>query len=228
MEYRNKVISFSIWGDNPYYLSGLIANLDLVGKYYPGWNCFVYCDSSIPQDINNYIKSKNCTLIEKTIISSPYEGAFWRFLPASLPDVDVFIVRDADSRLNDRERQAVKQWLDSSFPLHTMWDNIAHTAPIMAGMWGCKNPILKEMEAYIESWPNKTYKGTDQDFLLHTVWSKYSEQFLGHDKFCKIDDSRCARYRFGFNNAIPFPDHAPFNSGSFVGQSTRLDGTFDD
>jgi hypothetical protein len=38
-------------------------------------------------------------------------GMGWRFLPAGDPEVDVFIVRDLDSRLSFRERFGVRQGL---------------------------------------------------------------------------------------------------------------------
>ncbi len=37
-------------------------------------------------------------------------GMFWRFLVADDPQVDRFIVRDSDSRLNARDAYAVAEW----------------------------------------------------------------------------------------------------------------------
>ena len=45
---------------------------------------------------------------------SKIPGMFWRFLPFDDKDVDIFIVRDTDSRINLREELAVKYWLESN------------------------------------------------------------------------------------------------------------------
>ena len=35
---------------------------------------------------------------------------FWRWLPLDDPDVDIWISRDADSRLSEREAKIVDEW----------------------------------------------------------------------------------------------------------------------
>ncbi|MEO0416362.1 MAG: tetratricopeptide repeat protein, partial [Verrucomicrobiota bacterium] len=44
----NNVISFSLWGKNPRYLTGAIRNAELIPDIYPGWTMVVYHDSSVP------------------------------------------------------------------------------------------------------------------------------------------------------------------------------------
>jgi len=38
----------------------------------------------------------------------------WRFFPTLDPQVDLYVSRDLDSRLNEREQAAVQEWLHSS------------------------------------------------------------------------------------------------------------------
>ena len=52
--------------------------------------------------------------------------------------MDIFISRDLDSRINDRELAAVHEWLESNKTLHSMRDHPWHTVPIMGGGWGSK------------------------------------------------------------------------------------------
>ena len=59
---------------------------------------------------------------------------FWRFLPASEGDLEVVIVRDADSQLSDRKALAVEEWLDSEKRFHIMHDHPFHVSLILGGM----------------------------------------------------------------------------------------------
>ena len=52
-----KVISFSLWGDNPKYTIGAIRNAELIESIYPGWVGRFYCGESVPTDIINKLKS---------------------------------------------------------------------------------------------------------------------------------------------------------------------------
>ena len=62
----------------------------------------------------------------------------WRFLPVLDVNVDLFLSRDLDSRINSREIAAVKEFLESDFDLHVMRDHPAHAAFMMGGTWGAK------------------------------------------------------------------------------------------
>ena len=39
-----KVISFSLWGDNPKYTIGAMRKAELAATWYKGWKCRFYCD----------------------------------------------------------------------------------------------------------------------------------------------------------------------------------------
>ena len=64
-------------------------------------------------------------------------GMFWRFLVANDHTVDRYIIRDADSRVSQRERDAVNDWINSGLKFHTMKDHPKHHGwPILGGTWG--------------------------------------------------------------------------------------------
>ena len=53
--------------------------------------------------------------------------------------VDVFASRDIDSRINEREAAAVKEWREKSRkPIHAMRDHWRHKMGILAGAWGAE------------------------------------------------------------------------------------------
>jgi len=184
-----KIISFSIWGDNPIYSDGMLENIRLAAIVYPDWTVWVYVDSVIPQNVIEQMRGMGAEVIlaepsNTSISERDWDGLFWRFYPASDSSVDAFIVRDADSRLNSREKAAVDEWLNSDKGFHSMRDHWNHNVPIMGGMWGCKKGVLPEMRNYIREWGQYNSKGTDQIFLEKQIWDKVRETAFAHDRHC--------------------------------------------
>jgi len=61
---------------------------------------------------------------------------FWRFLVADDNSVDRYMIRDSDSRLNDREKHTVDEWIESGYSVHSIRDHPNHNRPLNGGMWG--------------------------------------------------------------------------------------------
>jgi hypothetical protein len=129
------------------------------------------------------LESYGSEVVVVKTIKSNWEGLFWRFAPASEADVEIFISRDIDSRLNEREQAAVEEWLSSDKPIHCMRDHIEHNVPILGGMWGCRKGVFHNMKQMISDWGKCDYKGSDQDFLRTVVWENLKHLVLAHDKF---------------------------------------------
>lgn len=197
-----KVISFSLWGNNPKYVVGAIKNAKLAGLVYPGWTARFYVGSSVDKVIKQNLRDLGSQVVEMSE-SGDWTSTFWRFEPISQPDVEIMISRDVDSRLNDREKFAVDQWINSPYLFHVMRDHPAHTVPILAGMWGAKKPILGDMQYLIKSYSKASpnVKQSDQNFLKDVIWPRVSYTTMAHDEF------------FLKNN---FP--TPRVDGEFVGQ----------
>ena len=62
----------------------------------------------------------------------------WRFFPTLDPQVDILLSRDLDSRISQREVDAVTEWLESEKPVHVMRDHPGHDTPMLGGMWGTR------------------------------------------------------------------------------------------
>jgi len=166
----NKIISFSLWGDNPKYGVGAIRNAQLAKKYFSEWACHFYYDSSVP---NIYIKAlqefDNTLLIEtdRTVF-----GAFWRF--RSMVKGTVVLSRDTDSRLSIREKQIVDDWLVKGNKLCIIRDHANHYEfPILAGMWGIIDGLDDSDIENINQYNHPTYL-MDQFYLRDKIWPKYS------------------------------------------------------
>lgn len=175
-----KIISFSLWGDNPKYTVGAIKNADLAVDVYPDWICRYYVGTSVPEEIINTLESKPNVEIVRMNENGEWNSMFWRFLPIEEPDVDIMLSRDCDSRLSVREKLCVDEFINSDKMFHSMLDHPWHNG-IMGGMWGAKNGILQNMRDLILSWPKTNQWQTDQSFLNAIINPIVSETILIHD-----------------------------------------------
>ena len=102
---KKKIISFSLWGNNPKYVKGAIRNAELGIKYFPGWICRFYIGNSTLIGSSNDIqllKSIDNVEIITMEEEGDWTGMFWRFYPIADKDVTVMISRDVDARLSYR------------------------------------------------------------------------------------------------------------------------------
>ena len=198
-----KLITFSLWGQNPKYLIGAIRNAELAERIYPDWICRFYVSTqSVPGPIINKLGRFSNVQIYPKHEWGDWKGMFWRFEPASEENVEVMISRDTDSRLNLRERAAVDAWLDSKKNFHIMRDHPYHRFPVLGGMWGAKKGACPQMKTLIQDFEATDEYGTDYKFFAEKVLPTLDQdQILTHDEF------------FG---GSPFP--LPREGSEFVGE----------
>ncbi len=207
-----KLITYSLWGDNPKYTIGAIRNAEQIKKVYPGWIGRFYCANSVPDKIKSKLKDLGSEVIE---INTPGNriSTLWRFLPIAEKDVEVMLSRDTDSRLSEREMHAVNHWLSTDKLFHVMRDHPEHNAIIMAGMWGAKKPILQDMDYLLKSYKMENTFQIDQNFLRDVVWPRVAYTACVHDPFfAKIPfPSQRAGYEFvgqvWDENEVTVPEH---------------------
>lgn len=216
-----KLITFSLWGEDPKYCVGALRNAELASELYPGWICRFYFT---PLDGNDHFLSKN-GILNQTIdrllrmsntdiiaVNEPpnWKGMFWRFLPASEDDVDVFISRDCDSRLSLREMTAVQEWLDSPRLIHVIRDHPFHTAPILGGLWGAKRNAIPDMKELIARWNKEDRWQTDQEFLRDVIWPQHYHKVLAHDDWNRFPGAVDSRF-------FPMPRDGNNFEGAIIG-----------
>lgn len=178
-----KIISFSLWGNNPKYTIGAIRNAELTNTIFNGWISRFYCGLSVPMNIIDKLRCiDNCEVIIMDV-SGNLDGAFWRFNAISDNDVDVIISRDCDSRLGSREKDAVDEWLNSDKLFHIMRDHPCHGIEILAGMWGVKSPLLKNMNDLVVNYNKNNFYQDDQIFLKNIIYPLVKDQSIIHDEF---------------------------------------------
>jgi hypothetical protein len=200
-----KVVAFSLWGEEEAYYRGAIENARLINsKYYLGWQSWFFVGKDVR---DTYLRELN-KFADKVIFvnRSDFSLSFERFSPVLFKNVDVSVSRDTDSRVSDKEYQAVLNWEKSEKIFHCMRDHELHNFPIMAGMWGAKSSMCRSVKKDYQAIFEKREDRFESDQLcLMDFYKKYRNLFLEHDKF--------KRYQ-----GAPYPSHGDFLTGSFIGQ----------
>ena len=194
-----KLITFSLWGQDPKYLIGAIKNAKLAKKIYPDWVCRFYVGQSVPFSVVHELKKmKNVQVVEKKDFGD-WKSMFWRFEPASEKNIEVMISRDTDSRLNMREKKAVDEWLKSDKGFHIMRDHPWHKFPILGGMWGAKNNTIKNMKSLINNWNGQDKYGTDYEFFSAKIMPLLNDKnTFVHDEFYGGNNFPTSRENYEF------------------------------
>lgn len=207
---QRNVIAFSLWGEHPDYTHGAIVNAQIAPHIYRGWTCRFYCDDTVPRPILEELRRLKAQVVMMPERNAVASGAFWRFLASDDPEVELFLCRDVDSRLNCRERAAVEAWLASGKAFHAMRDHVYHNELILAGMWGGAARVLPNLETLSRA--NGRFTGVrhaDQNFLRAVVWPLVRDDVLVHD----------SQYRFA--GSQDFPPFASLPGNLHVGWGER-------
>jgi len=178
------VITFSLWGDDPIYVHGAVVNARIAPHLYYGWRCRFYCDRTVPDNVIRELKAQAAEVLFVDDAKLKRLRPLWRFFASDDPEVDRFICRDADSRLNGMELVAVDDWIKSGKPFHIMRDHPYHMELILAGMWGGVAGVLPNLSRLATSTPKfMRNRWSDQEFLRAAVWPLVKDQALIHDSY---------------------------------------------
>ena len=206
-EPSKNIISFSLWSNDETYTKGAVRNAQKARELYPHWTCRFYVDETVPQSILAELHGLNGQIIMMEKASHPNIPYFWRFFVCNDADVERYIIRDADSVINEREVAAVEDWLQSGRHFHAMRDFITHSELILAGLWGgivgALPPLMPLIKPFIMSNPpNPTL---DQQFLRQHVWPTFRTSCLIHDSINRLE------------NTVDFPEGSDLLKGQHVG-----------
>lgn len=214
-----RVVSFSLFGDDPFYLVGAVENAIAIRQYYPGWEVrFYFSSSTVPTKTVTDLTQHGARLIAMSQ-RGQFDGTMWRFLPLHDLEVEIWVSRDADSRPSTRERLAVDEWLASGRTAHLMRDHPAHGAPIMGGMFGIDNRRMRRRSAlpsvknFLDRWnPSRDHYGIDQEWLRDSLWPLIKKDHVAHD----------AHNHFRTGLERPFPVPALPSESRFVGERIHV------
>lgn len=162
-----KVFSFCLYGTQSFYYTGLLENIRIIQEYYPDFSIYVYvgdCDPSwvFPEGVH----------IVRTGKSGPINMLF-RYKPVEFAEVG--FIRDADSRITERDRWCIEQFLSSPFLYHGIRDHYWHKSRIMGGLFGWKHSTNIPFD---EESPSGY--GCDEQILSDTLYPRIRDKILVH------------------------------------------------
>lgn len=183
---KKRVVSYSLYGANPRYTDGAVANADLAPSIYPGWEMWIYHDESVPDAVLSDLRTRSWVkLINMQNHPIIKNQMVWRFLVSSSSMAERYIIRDIDSRLSMREKEAVDEWIKSGARFHVMRDHPSHSRFAMSGgMWGGTMDAVPDMETRLTQRRkmNRDYL-QDMNFLNDVIWPIAQKSVMQHDSF---------------------------------------------
>lgn len=185
------IIAFSVWGTASSYNYGVLDNCIMLKYKLPRFQCWVYHNNSLPDDIKQCLKKLSNVRLISMNNTSDKRNTLWRFLPAFNPKVNVFLSRDTDSRLQPKEIKAIREWMKSDKDFHIIRDHFMHRRKILAGMWGCKNQILVPLYKDYIKYISVPYKASnwivDEIFLENIVYPYVKNKAMVHASYNKYE-----------------------------------------
>lgn len=218
------VIAFSLFGKKPRYLTVSLENAKACRYVYPGWICRFYVDKSVPQEALAALAAQGAQvcMMPQLHDSKTASGLFWRFLVASDPNVDFFMIRDADSLISVREKNAVDEWVASNCDFHVLRDFYTHSELILAGLWGGVAGRIPNINDMINAYhaakkPKKIgVHNHDQLFLRTKIWPTIKASLMQHDSVFCMDGKDPNIRNFPSVGALQPERHVGQNMGIFM------------
>jgi hypothetical protein len=187
-----KVITFSLWGDNPTYNIGAIKNAEHAKIFYPDFECWFYIhEESVPKETIEKLNSFNNTkIIFKNGDLNIIKPMMWRFEAIDEDDVEIMMSRDTDTRFLLREQLAVEEWINSNKLFHIMRDHPYHDVHILGGMFGTKKiPQINSWKNIMNTVIQYSNRNYDQQFLSDYIYPVVKNNSKIHASFCKMENN---------------------------------------
>jgi hypothetical protein len=164
----------------------MIINANTISKRFPFFRTQIYIADDVPQDTRETLLTIPCVRLINVNRKVGIENMFDRFKAIDEPECSLMLVRDADSRIHDRDAACIEDFLISGKNLHIIRDHHLHGTPILGGLWGIRKSALSEsITSRIVAWiGTKTnfQKGIDQTFLAEVIYPLFKSTALIHDR----------------------------------------------
>jgi len=185
------VFSFVIYGNEKKYTHGLLTNIRLIQNKYPSWETWIYYGSDVTEStLSLYREYINVKFIATDV--NGFLTKFFRYFPIDDDSVDICIIRDADSRVNERDEFCINEFLNSDYLFHIIRDHPNHRHKVMAGMWGIKKGAISEniFDLFLKWKEGRNIDfWSDTTFLVDCIYPKVISMSLIHDDLNLCNDS---------------------------------------
>jgi hypothetical protein len=193
--------SFCIYGQNEYYYNGLLENIKLIKEYYPDYLIYIYVGNDSRMDLINDMVNLYHKIVWRYTNETGAINMVYRFFAIDDLKIKTVHVRDADSRVHERDRWAIDTFMKSDVLAYTIRDNVVHDVRMMGGLWGCRKlsfsiqslfqmyrfPLLESVNQF----------GYDQQFLSKFLYPYLIHSFMVFTNYCTLSD---------LEQIVPFPD----------------------
>lgn len=191
-----KFFSYSLWGDNKVYTYGMIENVLLARKHFPMWLVRIHYNETVPAHIIEWLSQQpNVNMVKHGGNEMRAANTLWRYNDLFIGIDDDYgatvLFRDCDSRLGLREKGMIEEWLKSKKNCHIIRDHPGHTCPILAGMFGVRNKIIKYLGQVVNTTdinaaPVRFVEG--KDYFIHFLRNitKESDTYLIDQRFLAV------------------------------------------
>jgi len=180
-----KVFSFCLFGPpNPrYYPVPILQNIYLIGTYFPEWKVYLYTAPDVQEEFLSQVAMYSNVVVRPTGKLGNI-NMMERFFAIEDEDVEIMMVRDADSHVHWKDRWAINDFLSKpEFLVHTIRDHVEHTAKLMGGLWGMRKipgfSIRRHYELFTQNPIDRGY-GLDQSFLTTYIYPYVRSVLLVH------------------------------------------------
>ena len=141
------IFSFCIYGIGLKYYLGLVENVIIINKYYPDAHIHIYIGKNHDEEFINKMKDKNYNNV--VYIETGIDGAintYYRYKSIVSLGLgvggcgctnNVFISRDTDSCINDRDRWCINDFLNEEYEKYyfqVIRDHYWHKSKLLAGL----------------------------------------------------------------------------------------------
>jgi hypothetical protein len=181
--------SYCLYGKfNPKYYVGLEKNIEYILKRFPDSCIYLWFGSDVEdQYFEKYNKNDQIRIIKKKDETGHIMMSY-RFASIDFIDCDVMLVRDADSRISDREIILNEDFFASQYLLHTIRDHRGHHIPLMGGAFSVKKELMTKYNIkilnIIKYYKMKNikldYYNSDQNLLVSIFYNNFKHLLLVH------------------------------------------------
>ena len=186
----NKLISYSLYGNDPKYLQGAIRNSLLAKDFFPEWTTRFYCGKDVSSEILRKLEGLGSQVDTYQKDWHP-NGMFWRYYASADNGYERIIFRDVDSRLSYRDVVSISQWEESERSFHIIRDHPFHMTQILGGLFGVTNSQKLLDLPWEKSKDFGTAVGQDQRFLTKWIYPRLDlSDTLVHDNFFWFEKER--------------------------------------
>jgi hypothetical protein len=168
--------SFCLYGPpNPRYYTPLVENIKIAQAHFPTWKVWIHFAPDVDAAYIRLLESYPNVVLRHTEKLGPI-NMIERFCTLDEPDVDLMVVRDADSLIHERDRWAIHQFLDRpQYDLHVIRDHPEHNIRIPGGLWALRKSagicIRDDYAAYLRD-PKDYGVAHDQNFINGYLYPK--------------------------------------------------------